>query len=215
MKSKAKGGKMQLREALSDIAQIRSLLDRNQAYRGFRSIAIGISAVFVLMGSLVQLSADLAHSPSRYLDIWLCVALGSLMVTAVEMIVRGRKSNDTSVWKMHGKLAISILPCFVVGALLTATLVLDSKNPMHLVRDNLWLLPGSWALIYSLGLFACCNLLHRTTRIAAIYYLLAGCTYLLCNWKTHQISAWHMVAIFGVGQLVLAAILYWKVERHG
>lgn len=207
---------MQLREALSDIAQIRALLDRNQAYRGFRSVAIGISAGFVLLGSLVQLQSDLVHTPSRYLDIWLCVAVGSLAVTAVEMIVRGRKSNDWSVWKMHGKVAISILPSFVVGALITAALVLDSNNIMILVRTNMWILPGCWALIYSLGLFACCHLLHRTTRFAAFYYLIAGCLYLVLNWSAHEVRAWHMVAIFGVGQLILATILYWKVERqHG
>ena len=205
---------MQLKEALSDIAEIRALLDRNHSYRGFRSIAIGISALFVLIGGYVQLHFDLRLNPSRYLDIWLFVAMGSLVITAVEMIVRGRISNEMAVWKMHGKVALSLLPSFLVGALVTAALVLESSSSA-VDQGNFWLLPGVWALVYSLGLFAVCNLLHRTTRFAAVYFLIAGCVYLVLNWSTRHVEAWHMVAIFGVGQLLLAGILYWKVERRG
>ncbi len=206
---------VQLKEALSDIAEIRSHLDRNQAYRGFRSMAIGLSALFVMLGSLFQLgmNVDMTRSPARYLEIWLVVALGSLLVTVVEMIVRGRISNEMSVWKMHGRVATSILPSLIVGALVTAALMFESGFHSRLARDNIWLLPGVWALIYSLGLFASSNLLHRATRVAAIYYLVTGCGYLYWNATRHQIDAWHMVAIFGVGQLLLAGLLYWKVER--
>ena len=205
---------MHLREALSDIADIRALLDRNQSFRGFRSVAIGISALFVLTGALVQLQYDVVRNPSAYLDIWLFVALGSLIVTVVEMIVRGRVSNDLGVWKMHGKVVMSLAPSFLVGALVTAVLVLESRHSMvTLSRKNIWLLPGVWAMIYSLGLFSCCNLLHRATRFAAIYFLLSGGLYLLFNWNVREVEAWHMIAIFGMGQFLLAGILFWKVER--
>lgn len=205
---------MQLREALSDIADIRALLDRNQSFRGFRSVAIGISALFVLAGSLVQLQFDVVRNPGAYLDIWLFVALGSLMVTAIEMIVRGRISNDLGVWKMHGKVSLALAPSFLVGALVTAVLVLESKHSLVILsRRNIWLLPGVWAMIYSLGLFSCCNLLHRTTRLAAIYFLVSGGLYLFLNWNVREVEAWHMIAIFGLGQFLLAGILFWKVER--
>ncbi len=206
---------MQLHEALSDIAEIKAVLDRNQSYRGFRSIAIGISAALVLLGAFVQLHYDITRFPSRYLQVWLCVATASLAVTVVEMIVRGRISNDLVVWKMHGRVATSLAPSFFVGALVTAALVIDTRNTLTLSRDNVWLLPGVWALIYSLGLFNCCNLLHRTTRFAACYFLISGFLYLVLNWNYRVVEAWQMVAIFGVGQLLLAAILYWKVERVG
>ncbi len=205
---------MHLQDALSDIAEIRASLDRNQTYRGFRSMAIGVSAIFVLIGGLVQMHSDLHRFPSRYLDIWLCVAVGSLVVTAIEMIVRGRVSNDLAVWKMHGKVASALLPSFLVGALVTAALVIETKQVVVLEQNNLWLLPGLWAMVYSLGLFSVCNLLHRATRFAALYFLIAGCTYLLINWTVRNVEAWHMIAIFGVGQLMLAFILYWKVERR-
>ena len=204
---------MQLKEALSDIAEMRALLDRNQAYRGFRSIAIGLSALFVLIGGYCQLHYDLRINPSGYLDIWLCVAISSLIVTTIEMIVRGRISNDLGVWKMHGKVALSLTPSFVVGAIVTGVLVIQSRNDA-VATENLWLLPGVWSLVYSLGLFAVCHLLHPTTRWAALYFLLTGCLYLILNWSQHNVEAWHMIAIFGVGQLLLAGILYWKVERR-
>ncbi|MEM9413293.1 MAG: hypothetical protein AAGA30_19445 [Planctomycetota bacterium] len=206
---------MQLREALSDIAEIRAALDRTQTYRGFRSIAIGISALFVMSGAVVQLRIDVTRRPGTYLNTWLCVALASLVVAVIEMIVRGRVSNDLAVWKMHGRVAMSLLPSFLVGALITAVVILDPYRSMvKLNYDNMWLLPGIWSMIYSLGLFASCNLLHRTTRFAALYYLVAGLLYFSLTWRERALEAWHMVAIFGVGQLILAAILFWKVERR-
>ena len=205
---------MQLRDALTDISEIRAAIDRNQTYRGFRSAAIGLSAVFVVLGGFAQLHFDLQGDPSKYLDVWLCVALVSMLVTAVEMIVRGRISNDMAVWKMHGKVAITLMPSFLVGALVTAAVALETQRPLALVKEyNLWLLPALWSLIYSLGLFAVCKRLHRMTSIAAMYYLAAGCVYLIFNWTSREVAAWHMVTIFGIGQLLLAVILYWKVER--
>ena len=162
----------------------------------------------------MQLHCDLHRFPSRYLDIWLCVAIGSLLVTAIEMIVRGRISNDMAVWKMHGSVATTLLPSFLVGALVTAALVVETKNVVVLEQNNLWLLPGLWAMVYSLGLFAVCNLLHRSTWYAASYFLIAGIVYLIFNWSARSVEAWHMIAIFGVGQLLLAIILYLKVERR-
>ena len=141
-------------------------------------------------------------------------SVSSLAVTVIEMIVRGRISNELTVWRMHGRVASSLAPSFLVGALVTAALVLETRHSMLMLsKSNIWMLPGVWSLIYSLGLFACCNLLHRTTRFAAIYFLLCGCLYMLLNWSGRNVAAWHMVAIFGVGQLMLARILYWKVER--
>ena len=206
---------MQLRDALSDIADIRAVLDRNQSIRGFRSIAIGVSAGFVLLGSFLQLHLNVHNTPSLYLDIWLCVAIASLLITAVEMIVRGRRSNEFAVWKMHGRVIGSLMPSFLAGAIVTAALIIDLKsNEFRFFRPNMWLLPGIWSLIYSLGLFSCCTLLHRATRWAAVYFFIAGCIYLWGNWSPRTVEAWHMVAIFGVGQSLLAAILYWKVERR-
>ena len=207
---------MQLRDALSDIADMKAVLDRNQPLRGFRSIAIGISAAFVLLGSFIQLHVNLTDRPSYYLDIWLCVAIASLFMTAVEMIVRGRRSNEFAVWKMHGRVIGSLMPSFVAGAIITAALIIDfdAKTKFSFCLRNMWLLPGVWSVIYSLGLFSCCKLFHRSTQVAAIYYLVAGCFYLWANWSTRIVDAWHMVAIFGVGQCLLAAILYWKVERR-
>ena len=209
---------MQLRDALSDIADMRAALDRNHSIRGFRSIAIGISAAFVLLGSFIQLHFDINSSPARYMDIWLCVAIASLAITLVEMIVRGRKSNEFAVWKMHGRVIGSLMPAFVAGAIVTAALIvnLDDHSQIDFARPNFWMLPGVWALIYSLGLFSCSNVLHRATQAAAWYFLTAGCVYLWANWSHRTVEAWHMVAIFGVGQCLLAAILYWTVERrHG
>ncbi len=211
---------MQLRQALSDIAEIRAKLDRAESYRGFRSVAIGLSSLFVMVGALVQDGAFnpgwlewRLKAPHGYLRIWLVVALASLVVTATEMLIRGWISGKRSTWRMHGKLMLLICPSFVAAAVLTAVICIN-RDVSSVSTDEFWLLPGLWSIVYGLGLVSCCLHLHRSTFLAANYYLVAGTLYFYLNWTARELAPWHMVAIFGVGQLLLGGLLYWNVERN-
>ena len=211
---------MQLRQALTDIAEIRTRMDRTENYRGFRSIAIGVSGLFVLMGSIVQSSLPgegwvrtTFGAKDGYLRIWLVVALASFLVTALEMVVRGFLSNRTNVWRMHRRLVLLLSPSLLTGAILTAVVCVN-KDVSDVAVNQYWLLPGMWAVLYGLGLVSCCLHLHRSTFWAASYFLIAGTIYFYLNWTTRELAAWHMVSIFGVGQLLLGGLLYWNVERN-
>ena len=211
---------MQLRQALSDIAEIRQRMDQAENYRGFRSVAIGVSGVFVLLGALVQAQANdtgwlqnTVGNKDGYLRIWLFVALASLIVTAIEMVLRGFVSRKANVWRMHRRLVCLLCPSLIVGAVMTAVICI-SKEIDDVSTAQYWILPGMWAVVYGLGLVSCCLHLHRSTFWAASYYLIAGGIYFYLNWTTRELAAWHMVAIFGTGQLLLGGLLYWHVERN-
>jgi len=78
------------------------------------------------------------------------------------------------------------------------------------------MLPGLWAVCFSLGIFASRTLLPRGIAPVAGYYLIAGCMNLVLARGPAAFSPWAMGLTFGVGQLLAAAVLYWNLERrHG
>ncbi len=206
---------MQLRDALSDLKEIRAQLDRSTEFRGFRSMSVGLSGILATVGAISQLTwqANWGQSLSEFLTVWLLVALCSVVAMVIEIWIRSFQSSTQLVWKTYRNLLIQIAPSFLVGAVMTAAIVVS----VHVA----WMLPGMWALIYSLGLFACRQHLPRLTVWAAAYYMVGGTvclahSFLSRDLATPQLSAWYMVILFGGGQFLLGWILYWKLERrHG
>jgi predicted membrane channel-forming protein YqfA (hemolysin III family) len=98
------------------------------------------------------------------------------------------------------------LPSIAAGALLTCALV-------RFAEESLWMLPGLWAMLFSLGVFASCRLLPRATFWSGVYYLVAGFAALAFARDAAAFSPWAMVGTFGVGQLLTAGILYFTLER--
>jgi hypothetical protein len=78
------------------------------------------------------------------------------------------------------------------------------------------MLPGLWAMLFSMGIFASRRLLPRGMELIGGFYLLAG---LLCLALTPESSPpwpWTMALTFGTGQLLAAILLYVRLERgHG
>lgn len=206
---------MQLRDALSDLKEIRAQLDRTTGFRGFRSIAVGFSGILATIGAAIQLNGQASReiTLTEFLTTWGLVALSSLIAAVIEMWIRGIYGSTKLIWKTHKNLALHIAPSFLVGGILTAAIILSA--------EKIWLLPGMWALIYSLGLFACWQHLPRMTVWAAIYFLIGGTTcvghcFLLRDTGAFQLTAWYMAVLFGGGQFLLGWILYWTLERqHG
>jgi hypothetical protein len=102
--------------------------------------------------------------------------------------------------------AEQFIPHIVAGGLLT--FVLSQFAP-----DELWLLPGLWAIMFSLGVFASRRMLPWAMLLVAVHYLITG---LLCIALGHDgpfFPAWAMALTFGTGQFMAAGILYWSLER--
>ena len=91
-------------------------------------------------------------------------------VVGAEMVYRTRVSGSSLQREMTLLAVQQFMPSIAAGGLLTFVMV--KFNFLQL-----WMLPGLWAIVLSLGIFASRRLLPRGTELVGGYYLLAG---LLC-----------------------------------
>ena len=99
------------------------------------------------------------------------------------------------------------LPAAGAGILLTVVLV---RN----VPDALWMLPGIWQVVYSLGVFSSCRFLPRTVLAVGVWYLLTGLISIgLADGRA--LSPWVMGLSFGAGQMLVAGILLFTNQEGG
>ncbi len=198
---------MELHDALTQISEIRERMASAQMFRGYRSATVAFSGAVAFVAAALQpiLAPDPRRNLRPYLLLWLSAAAVSMIVVAIEMIIRGRRS------KLQAQVTLlaveQFLPCLIAGAMLTYVLV-------RCAEDALWMLPGLWAIVFSLGVYASCKLLPRPTFVAACFYLIAGCLCLIYAQGDRAFSPWAMGLTFGCGQFLTAVILYWTLERR-
>jgi hypothetical protein len=83
---------------------------------------------------------------------------------------------------------------------------------VRIIPQDAWLLPGLWAVVFSLGIFASCRFLPKQMFGVGAWYLAAGLVCLLVAAGHHALSPWAMGVPFGIGQLLVAAVLYFGFE---
>jgi len=197
-----------LDEALAQISDIRSHLARTETFRGYRSAIVAFSAIAAFVSAALQASfvPNPTGTPGEYLALWIGAAVLSFAVAAIEISVRcARAVSPLSV--RHTCLAVEqFFPCLVAGALLTAVVV-------RYAGECLWMLPGLWSIVFSLGIFASWRLLPRPAFWVGVWYLVAGTVCLATAHGVYALSPWAMAGTFGVGQTLAAAILYQTLER--
>jgi hypothetical protein len=91
------------------------------------------------------------------------------------------------------------LPSAGAGALVTVVLV-------RCVPAAVWMLPGLWQIIFSLGVFSSCRFLPRAMVAAGAWYLLTGLASLSLA-GSRALSPWAMGIPYGAGQMLVAGIL--------
>ncbi len=201
---------MELREALSQISEIRQQIARTEVFRGYRSVPVAFSGVVACAAAVAQ-SAWIPEPTSdirSYLTLWIGAAAVGILAAAIEMTLRAWHSSRWA--REQTWLAVEqFLPCVVAGGLLTLVLARSAES-------ILWVLPGIWSIFFSLGIFASRRLLPRATFGVAVYYLVAGLLSLAIAQGEWALSPWTMGIEFGGGQLLAAVVLYRTLERdHG
>lgn len=199
---------MELQDALAQITEIRRQIARTETFRGYRAATVAATAGVALLTGCVQAVClpQAASDPLRYVGLWGGGAALCLSVTGLELALRCKRAVCNHASRVTWLAVEQFLPAVLVGGVLTAAVLRNAP-------ENLWMLPGLWSLLFSLGVFASCRLLPRTTFWVGIWYLLAGGICLGCLSAEACLSAWTMSAIFGVGQLLGASILYFTLER--
>jgi hypothetical protein len=200
---------MELRDALAQIAEIRQQMARTEVFRGYRALPVAFSGLLALAAAGVQAVwlADPLNELPAYLTLWVGAAAVSALAAGTEMAMRHRRSPSSWARATTWLAVEQFLPCVIAGALLTLVLVLFAP-------DAVWLLPGLWQILFSLGIFASYRLLPRPIFGVAVFYLLAGVVTLALARGLWALSPWAMGLPFGLGQLQVAAILYWTLERN-
>ena len=198
---------MELDEAMERIAVIHRHIVRGQLFRGYRAVPTFLSGLLAFIACAIQgiwLDDD-AHVDACVI-LWACTAAVSVAIVAGEMIVRVRRSGSTLERDMTIGAAEQFIPTIAAGALLTFVLC-------EFAWEELWLLPGLWSIMFSLGVFASRRMLPRAVTLVGAHYLLTG---LLCIAFGHTgafFPGWAMAITFGAGQFMTAGILYWSLER--
>lgn len=203
---------MELDEAMAQIAEIRQQMARTEVFRGYRAFPVALSGTlaWAAAGYQAVFIPDPIANLSAYLGLWVGTALISGAAAGLGMIWRAWHAPKGAWSREITRLAVEqFAPSLVAGGLLTIVLVRSAE-------ESLWMLPGLWSILFSLGIFASRGLLPRATVFVGVHYLLAGLACLALARGPHTLSPWAMGLPFGVGQFVAAAVLYGTLERrHG
>ena len=199
---------MELREALTQITEIRLQMARTEVFRGYRAIPAAFSGLVALTAATVQAVAvqDPVQQIHAYLALWIGAAVVSGFSAVLEMAVRARNATSPLTRELTYLAIEQFFPCVVAGGLVTLVVVRSAP-------ESVWILPGLWQVLYSLGIFASCRLLPRSIFGVAAFYLITGLSTLALCRGEHALNPWAMGLPFCAGQLLAAGVLYRTLER--
>jgi hypothetical protein len=191
-----------LHKALAEIHSIRGHLARDAEFRGFGPTTLAATGVLALLAATSQ--AHWVKDPQReisvYLAIWVATAAVSLAMISLEAITRARRVHSGVAMEMILCALAQFLPAIVAGLMLTVVLV-------RAASQSLWMLPGLWQVLFSMGVFASCRFLPRPMFAVGVWYLAAGVACVALGGAERTFSPWAMGIPFGIGQLLVAVVL--------
>jgi hypothetical protein len=196
-----------LHQALAEIKQIRSQVARDTQFRGYGPASITASGVLALIVAAAQTHWMREHNDFiTFAAVWFATALVSIGMVAVQTTVRARRVHSGLALEMIQSAVEQFLPALVVGVLLTVVVARAAPREM-------WMLPGLWQLLFSLGVFASCRFLPRQTFAVGVWYLVTGLATLILQSGSPGLLPWTMGIPFGVGQLLVAAIMQYGFDN--
>jgi hypothetical protein len=196
-----------LHQALAEIRQIRFQMARDTQFRGYGPASITASGVLALLAAAAQ-----AHWMRNQTDffafagVWTATAFVSVALVTIQMTFRVRRVHSGFALEMIQSAVEQFLPALIVGVLLTAVITRAAPK-------EAWMLPGLWQLLFSIGVFSSCRFLPRQTFVVGIWYLVSGLTSLVLQSESAAFLPWTMGIPFGVGQLLVAAIMHFGFEN--
>ncbi len=196
-----------LNRALGDISSIRRQMARSTEFRGYGPATLAATGLIAILAAAFQamfLPDPAAHFPA-YLSIWIGTAGLSAALTGVQMYTRTRRMHSGMSQEMMHMAVEQFLPSVGAGLLMTLVLV-------RYVPSALWMIPGIWQVIFSLGVFSSCRFLPRPMLAAGAWYLLTGLVCISLG-GNRALSPWAMGIPYGAGQLLVAAILLFSAHE--
>jgi hypothetical protein len=189
-------------QALSEIRSIRNQVARSSEFRGYGPTSIALSGLLAFAVAAYQ--ARVLPPDGTFLGcfgVWVGTAFVAVLLTGIETVSRAQRVHSGLAPEMLRSAIEQFVPALVVGLLLTMVL-------MRAAPEQGWMLPGLWEVLFSLGIFASCRFLPKQMFGVGVWYLAAGLCCLAACSVTKSFSPWGMGIPFGVGQLLVAAVLY-------
>ena len=197
---------MELRDAIDQISTIRTQLAATERLRSLRALPVAFSGLLAVLAAIAQAHyiADPLRVPHQYLTLWVGSAFVSGIAASIVVIRRAQRYPSALSVANARLAAMQFAPCLVVGAIVTWFVA--ARLP-----EQLWLLPGLWQLLFGLGNLAAHRLLPAPAIAVGVMFLASGTS---CLWfQERALDPWAMGLPFACGQLALASILWWHLER--
>ncbi|GLR84008.1 hypothetical protein GCM10007857_07180 [Bradyrhizobium iriomotense] len=203
---------MQMRDldkALADIVAIRSQIAAGTAFRGYGPATMVATGALALLTAILQylLIDNPTTDPLAFFLGWGVAAALAGVTIWIEMRARSRRHHSGLADAMIYQAVEQFLPAGVAGVLLAVVL-------WRFSAETLWLLPGLWQILVSLGIFASVRSLPRSVALAGAWYFVSGFAVVVLASRTHTLSPWTMGLPFVIGQSVMAVILYVASGDH-
>jgi hypothetical protein len=177
-------------------------LAHNAHFRVYGPAPLAASGALALLAAVVQ--AHWVRNPggemAAYLAIWIATATVSFAMISMDALSRARRAHSALAMETILSALAQFLPAIVAGLLLTLLL-------LRCAPQSLWMLPGLWQVLFSMGVFASCQYLPQPMYAVGVWYLATGLTCLAFGGGEQPLSAWAMGVPFGIGQLLVASIL--------
>jgi hypothetical protein len=191
-----------LYKALGDISSIRRQMAHSTEFRGYGPATLAATGGMAVLAAWAQAIwlPDPAGHIAAYLGLWICTAVLSAALTGVQMYTRTRRIHSGLSNEMIRVAVEQFLPAAGAGLLVSVTLA-------RFVPAAFWMLPGLWQVIFSLGIFSSCRFLPRPMIAAGVWYLISGLACIALG-DSRSLAPWTMGLGYGVGQLLVAGILF-------
>lgn len=192
----------ELHRALGDIQSIRRQVAGATEFRGYGPAALAGTGLLAVVGAMLQ--ALVVPEPSltagAYLTVWIGTAACCVVLAGVTMWTRSRRLHSGLSDVMIGMAVQQFAPVLVAGTLVTLVLA-------RCAAASVWMLPGLWMVLFSLGIFASCRFLPKLIATAGVWYLLTGLLTLGLG-DARALSPWTMGFVFSAGQMWIAGVLW-------
>ena len=158
-----------LNEALTEITAIRRQIVRTAEFRGYGPVTVAMTGLVAIAAAVVQARflPAAAHDVVTYLVLWISTAAVAISLIGFEMVIRSRTIHSSLAQEMVLHAVEQLVPSGVAGALVSAVLIKAAP-------EAVWMLPGLWQILFSLGVFASARFLPRAIFVVAVWYLFAG-----------------------------------------
>jgi hypothetical protein len=190
--------------AVDNLKFIRSTMERAGSFTavpGWGMVVLGLTALIATAyaGSL-PVAPNSGAAQSRWLWVWMFEALLGAGIGVAALLYKALRTGDTIVHGPARRFGLSVLPPFIVGALLTYVLW---------QAQQLALLPALWLLCYGTGIVTGGAFSLRVVPVMGLCFMLLGAVALFtpAAWQ-----AWLLAAGFGVLHMVFGLII---ARRYG